>query len=107
MSSELSFVQQQVHLFCQAHDLLAPVEHRFIDLQSEIGEVGKEILKSTEYGRTPFAKSENFDGELGDVLFSLICIANTTGCDLQASLESVLKKYESRLKKGGAGSENE
>jgi NTP pyrophosphatase (non-canonical NTP hydrolase) len=106
MSDDLHSMQQQVHLFCQAHDLLASPEYRMIDLQSEIGEVGKEILKSTEYGRTDFSKSDGLDEELGDALFSLLCLANATECDLQTALKSVLAKYERRLRKGGAGSEH-
>jgi NTP pyrophosphatase (non-canonical NTP hydrolase) len=39
------------------------------------------------------------------VFFSLVCIANTTGVNLETSLESVLKKYQARLAdRGEAGS---
>jgi NTP pyrophosphatase (non-canonical NTP hydrolase) len=50
----------------------APIEHRMLDVVSEIGEV-----------------------------------ANALEVDLEKELETVLKKYERRLQKGSAGSENE
>lgn len=35
--------------------MLAPLEHRLLDLQSEIGELLKEVLKMTNYGTKPFS----------------------------------------------------
>jgi len=47
----------------------------------------------------------NWHEELGDVLFSLICIANSTGIDMQQALASALLKYRQRLEKSAdAGS---
>ena len=51
--------------------------------------------------------NQEFKSELGDVLFSLITVANTFDIDLEDALQEVLSKYEKRLKKGSAGSENE
>ena len=45
--------------------------------------------------------------ELGDVLFSIITIANAFEIDLEEALNKVLKKYEKRIKKGSSGSEND
>ena len=43
--------------------------------------------------------------ELGDVLFSLACVANLTGVDLNQALDSVVRNYERRLaERGDAGS---
>ncbi|MBM3948711.1 MAG: hypothetical protein FJ312_05630, partial [SAR202 cluster bacterium] len=43
--------------------------------------------------------------EMGDVLYSLVCLANATGTDLGAALRDAMAKYEARLAtKGDAGS---
>ena len=61
----------------------------------------------TDYGRKPFAYREEIKSEIGDLLFSLIALANSLDVDLEDALEIVLEKYEKRLKKGSAGSEND
>jgi NTP pyrophosphatase (non-canonical NTP hydrolase) len=65
------------------------------------------MLKMSNYGRKPVEYSEELKLELGDVLFSLMTIANTLNIDLDDALRKVLDKYERRLKKGSAGSEND
>ncbi len=85
----------------------SPVEHRVLDTMSELGEVAKEILKMSDYGRKPVEYREELKSELGDVLYSLITIANTFDIDLEDALRQVLEKYKKRLKKGSAGSEND
>ena len=86
-------------------------EHRALDLASEVGELSKEILKLSDYGKKSIeVKGQDFkalENELGDVLFSLMTIANYFDISLEEALEMVLKKYEKRTKKGGAGSEHE
>ena len=42
---------------------------------------------------------------MGDVLYSLIVVANKLNINLEESLNLVLEKYKKRLKKGSAGSE--
>jgi len=44
---------------------------------------------------------------LGNVLYSLITVANKLDINLEEVLELVLQKYNKRLKKGGANSEVE
>ena len=85
----------------------SPAEHRVLDTMSELGEVAKEILKMSDYGRKPVEYREEIKSELGDVLYSLITIANTFDIDLEDALKQVIEKYEKRLKKGSAGSEND
>ncbi len=89
--------QEEVAGFVSRHGLEAPVEVRLLDLTSEVGELAKESLKASAYGRQPFTPGENWAAELGDVLFSLTALANSTGVDLREALSSALAKYESRL----------
>jgi NTP pyrophosphatase (non-canonical NTP hydrolase) len=103
--SDLPAYQERVASFVDMHALRAGAEARLLDLVSEVGEVAKEALKATRYGEEPFAVSEGWEGELADVFFSLICLANATNVDLDRALEGALEKYGQRLAgRGDAGS---
>jgi len=95
-----------VNKFTKEKNINAQVEIRIIDIASEVGELSKEVLKGINYGSKKFKVTEEWKSEIGDVLFSLICIANETEIDLQDSLMTVLDKYEKRFnRKGHLGSE--
>lgn len=78
-----------------------------LDLVSEMGEVAKAILEATDYGRSKgkhFARPQ-LEEELGDVLYSVILLANSVGIDLAVSLQATLRKIEHRIRtQGHAGS---
>lgn len=74
-------------------------ESRMLDIQSELGELSKEILKSTNYGTKEFSVTEDYEMEFGDVLYSLLSLANETNIDAEKCLTKALKKYESRMNK--------
>lgn len=98
-------IQKKVNDLIKKYDLETSLEIRYIDLVSEVGELGKEILKGNDYGKKDFCNTENLESEIGDVLFSLVCIANGSNIDLQDALDKVLKKYKERfLEKGNIGS---
>lgn len=97
--------QNTVARFVEAHQLEIAVPARVFDLISEVGEIAKEMLKATRYGREPFQPTREWASELGDAFFSLICIANSTGINLEEALQQALQKYEQRLaRKGDVGS---
>jgi NTP pyrophosphatase (non-canonical NTP hydrolase) len=101
----LAPAQARVADFVAAHALDASVETRMLDLASEVGELAKEVLKGSQYGRAPFAPPAGWDGELADAFFALLCLANSTGVDLDAALTAALAKYAARLAtRGDAGS---
>lgn len=93
--------QNKVSEFTKKYNLSGSIETRFIDLTSELGELGKEILKGSDYGQTEFSETDNMVFEFGDVMFSLICLANEVGIDLGVALDRVLQKYENRFNKNG------
>ena len=103
----LSEMQERIADFCKKHHLNSSPEHRALDAVSELGEVAKEILRMTDYGRKPFAYRAEVKSELGDLLFSLVALANSLHVNLDEALAMVLRKYEQRLLKGSAGSEVE
>ena len=99
-------IQEIIEEFIKKYNLESSSEIRFIDLTSEIGELGKEILKGNDYGRKEFSNTDNIESEIGDVLFSLICLANGMNISLENAISNVLKKYENRfLKNGNIGSD--
>ncbi|MBU2036319.1 hypothetical protein KKC36_02635, partial [Patescibacteria group bacterium] len=55
----------------------------------------------------PRQPRQEVKSELGDVLYSLITVANSLDIDLEEALDLVLEKYQKRLEKGSAGSEVE
>ncbi len=100
-------IQEKIKKFCEKHNLESPPEYRVLDTMSELGEVAKEFLKMSDYGRKSIVYRDELKAELGDLLYSVITIANSFNIDLEEAVEMVLKKYEKRLKKGSAGSEND
>lgn len=97
--------QRSVSRFVEWHRLKAPVQTRLLDLVSEVGELAKEVLVATAYGHRSFEPTDGWKRELGDALFSLICVANCTDVDLEMALEGAMKKYAQRLADSGdAGS---
>ena len=100
-------LQKKIKKFCKEYNLKSPAEHRVLDTMSELGEVAKEILEMSDYGRKPIKYREELKSELGDLLYSVITIANSFDVDLEEALNIVLEKYEKTLKKGSAGSEND
>ena len=66
-------------------------------LVEEVGELAR--LLNHEFGekpKKPGEEAQDLSDELGDVLFVLVCLANSQGIDLDESLESVLLKYRTR-----------
>ncbi|MFZ5354880.1 MAG: MazG nucleotide pyrophosphohydrolase domain-containing protein [Bacillota bacterium] len=104
---ELAAIQKLISMFVEEYNLTASTEIRMLDLFSEIGELSKEYLKGSDYGKEAFCRPPKWEEEFGDVLFSLICIANSTGVDMEAVLVSAINKYKSRFAvKGDIGSDN-
>ena len=79
------------------HRKKMPESARLLDVQSELGELSKEILKNSKYGTEEFVVTEDFEMEFGDVLYALLSLANETGIDAKSCLEKVLKKYADRI----------
>ena len=89
------------------YELEITPELRYIDLTTEVGEFGKELLKGSNYGKKTLEKTDNLESEMGDILFSLTCIANSLNIDLQAALVNVMKKYQKRFNEKGSISSEE
>ena len=96
--------QDRVAAFVAEYGLEADLAHRVLDLESEVGEVAKEVATSTDYGRTPEAAAIATD-EIGDALFALLALADAADVDAGDALDESLAKYEARIEStGDAGS---
>lgn len=89
--------QDDVNRFLDQTGLRCTPEFRLLDMQSELGEVGKEILKASAYGSRPAVVTEALREELGDLLFSLLAFAAENDIDAEAEMKGALAKYRDRL----------
>ena len=66
-------------------------------LVEEVGEIAREINHLNGVKPKKDSEEENeIKTEMGDLLFSLICMANSFGIDLSDALEKSLDKYYKR-----------
>lgn len=90
-------MQAQVAAFLDQYQLHSNVQTRHCDVISEIGELAKEILKSTDYGKQEYCPTDGATDEMGDCLFSLLALCQEMGIDAEAALQQTLAKYEARF----------
>lgn len=75
---------------------------RMADIQSELGELSKEILKATRYGKTETpTRHESIEDEYGDLLFSVLALGVELKTDPEYRLRKSIEKYSKRLEKTG------
>ena len=94
--------EKRVYTFIDDHTLRCGAETRFIDLVSEIGEVGKELLKGTDYNKQAFCLSDATKSEIGDCLFSLFALCQELQIDPEEALANALAKYKKRFEQRGS-----
>ncbi len=94
--------QNIVKDFVEKNKLEMTIEHNFLDLSSELGELAKEILKLRHMGVNDAESQRKMILEFGDVFYSLVNIANQMGIDLERALNFSLEKYEDRIKETGS-----
>jgi NTP pyrophosphatase (non-canonical NTP hydrolase) len=66
-------------------------------MTDEVGELAREV--NHRYGEKPKKEGEaenSIDMELGDILFIIICFANSLGIDLEEAFDRVMHKYNTR-----------
>jgi len=83
------------------------VEIRYIDLVSEVGELGKEIIQGSSYGKNDFEVTDKPQDEIGDCLFSLLALCCSLNINAEETVKNSLNKYERRFnERGSIGSHN-
>jgi len=89
-------LQKRVRKITQKLNLANSAELCCLDLASEVGEVAKEVLELTNYGRRKHIFNPDLKRELGDAFYSLISLANIYDIDLEKQLDISLEKYYQR-----------
>jgi len=108
MTHVLASLQKEIHSFVIENGLNTDIRSHVLDLSSEVGELAKEILKATDYGKRSFLSTRQFEEEVGDVLFVLTRIANDAGIDLAMAIHGTLQKMKCRIEeKGHPGSDGQ
>ncbi len=72
---------------------------QFARLAEEVGEVSR--ILNHEYGDKPKKPSDEhskLEDELADVMYTILCLANSEGIDLDPALERSIAKLETRDK---------
>lgn len=100
-------MQKIVIEFIKKYDLHCDQKIRYMDLVSEVGELGKEIIKGCAYGKQEPTNTPNTESELGDCLFSLLALCHQMDIDATNALNTALAKYEKRFKSKGEISSGE
>ena len=99
---------QPLKEFVARHHLETQPAFSLLDIMSELGEVAKELLKATDYGRQPgSADAERMREEIGDLMFAVAYLSTLYDVDPEAAMWDSVRKFERRLERGGAGSEFE
>ena len=98
-------MQKTIELFMQEYVLSTDIQARYVDLISEVGELGKEINTSTDYGTRTYEVTASTQEELGDCIFSLLALCVSLKIDAKQALQEAMLKYELRFhEKGHVGS---
>lgn len=73
-------------------------------LTEEVGEIARAINQAHGPKRIKADEAAaQLAEEMGDALFVLLCLANSTNVDLQAAFDATLEKYQVRDEGGGRG----
>ena len=99
-------MQDTVERHMRRYGLSGNAEIRYIDLVSEVGELGKEILKTVDYGKKSVISgrheySDNAKMEMGDCIFAPLALCCGMRIDAREALETALAKYDERFSTGG------
>jgi len=68
----------------------------FASVIEEVGELAREINDREGYKKKRSINEESLGLELGDIIFSVVCLANHYRIDLDKAFRSVMEKYENR-----------
>ena len=86
----------------ECHREVMPVHARLLDIESEVGELAKEYLKSSKYGTKNFEMTDDFKEEFGDVLYAILSLSNELEISADECLDLALEKMEKRIEKNNS-----
>lgn len=66
-------------------------------LMEEVGELAREVNHQFgEKPKKPFEEENRLEYEIADILFALVCIANSLDIDLDQAFQQTMEKYTKR-----------
>lgn len=66
-------------------------------LSEEVGELAREVNhRFGEKPKKPEEQENSIENELGDILFVIICFANSHGIQLTEAFDQVMEKFQTR-----------
>ncbi|MBC7707927.1 nucleotide pyrophosphohydrolase [Polaromonas sp.] len=96
----LADYQQEIDDFVQGYEKpYWSIWSQFARLVEEVGELGRAL--NHEHGdkiKKASEEPDDIEGEMGDILFDLMCMANTKGIDLDHAIAKVIHKAKTRDK---------
>lgn len=75
-------------------DLHATAPTLLLDLQERLGKLSAEALRLTIHGRRPMRPDAGWERALGDLMFTMISIADQTGVDLERAVQIAIADLE-------------
>ena len=90
-------MKQLGDIFIEQYHLQCTEQIRYMDLVSEVGALGKELIKGCDYGTSTFEVTKDTMEELGDCLFSLLALCSDLQIDANDALNMVLTKYKEQF----------
>ncbi|MFX1396954.1 MAG: nucleotide pyrophosphohydrolase [Promethearchaeota archaeon] len=95
-SYSLNEYQKKINLWIKDYGGYWPPLSMLAAIIEEIGEVAREINNLEGYKPLKSEEQVDIGGELADLLFSLLCLANHYKIDLDKKLVETLLKYTNR-----------
>lgn len=98
-------MQNKVMKFNQnknCHKKPVPLPSRILNIQSELGELAKAYLENSKYGTQSFELKDDFKEEFGDVLYTILSLANELNISCEQCLDIAIEKYNKRINKGNS-----
>jgi len=96
-NDSLTLIQEKVDEWINNHGGYWPPLSMLASVMEEVGEISRELNHLEGFKpKKPTEKVEDLGYELGDLFFSVICLANYYEINLSEVIEVVLKKYSKR-----------
>lgn len=97
-SNTFKYYQGQIDDWAQQFETpyWAPLS-QMVELIEEVGELAR--IYNHRHGdkiKKPTEEEDDFEGEIGDIIFDIMCIANQEGVDLDAALQKTIDKVRTR-----------
>ncbi len=94
--------EEAVHELIRKYRLSCGAQVRYMDLVSEVGELGKELIRGVDYGKRALRVTAETEEEMGDCLFSLLALCGELDIRPEEALKVALDKYERRFAQKGS-----